>query len=220
MRDGQFYLVQIDNLSADDASKYDTVGGANTAEEGDTINYTLAGTGDFSYVTGFGDYYTPSQTSTGAMTEQEKTILTGSTTVTGSETLSAGSITFTGMTEDNVNITHEITINAGETLASVLNKITNDGLGVTATIENGTVTFTTNYFTELSISADGDSDFLRTAGLGKLTILDASITGATATDLNTHTHGVTKSYVKLDGVAANGTFTIEQSVVRLSPNPY
>ena len=44
---GQFKLTQLDHLSAYDAANWDTVGGANTAEEGDTINYTLSGTGDF-----------------------------------------------------------------------------------------------------------------------------------------------------------------------------
>ena len=205
---GQFQLTQIDDLNEYDAANWNTVGGANTAEEGDTINYTLAGTGDFAYVTGYGSYYTPGQTDTGSMSEQARTIYTGATSVTGSETLAAGSITFTGMTEDNTNITHTINIAAGETLSTILNRITNDGLGVTATINSGTVTFTTNYFTELSISAQGDSDFLRVAGIGKLTIGNASITGATATDLGTHYHGVTKSTILTGGDIKSGSLTI------------
>lgn len=180
---GQFVLTQIDNLNADDAAKYDTNGGANTAGEGDTIKYTLAGTGDFAYITGFGSYSTSGQSNTGSMSGQYKSVLTGATTVSanGSEQILGGSITLTGLTADNTVISKTINLSTG-TLQNALNTINSAGLGITAKIENNKVTFTSNYFTSLGISVSGDTDFLRVSGLGNYTIGNASSSSASGTD--------------------------------------
>ncbi len=100
--------------------------------------------------------------------ESEKTTLhtlTGSSNVTGNETLEAG--TFTLMLGDR---SQNFTVNKGETINSVLDKINNSSIGISAYIENNKIVLITDEETADNIALkEVSGDFGTVSGLATIT---------------------------------------------------
>ena len=109
--DGQFVLTQIDDRNAEDRALYNTAGGANTAGEGDTIKYSITGTGDFEQITGLASYSVSASASTGVSGTDngyhyhsvvETTVKTGGTIKSGSINIGGTEISVSGLTVQEV----------------------------------------------------------------------------------------------------------------------
>lgn len=165
---GQFVLTQID---------------ANTAGEGDTINFTLAGDGDFARVAGYGSYTTIGQANTGNVTGQSFTTLVGSREISGTNEVLSGDFTFSikKAASDNsaaVDITTTINIADG-TIANAITSINTQlaaaGIAVTASITDGKLQFKSDIAGDYNISVNMDnSDFGRVVGIGSHTTVDGN----------------------------------------------
>ena len=171
LENGQFVLRQID---------------ANTAGEGDTINFTLSGDGDFARVAGYGSYTTIGQSNTGTVTGQSFSTLKGANNVSLTNEVLSGSFTInvqkaSSTNSPAVNLSAQITIADG-TLSDAINSINSQlaaaGISVTASIsDDGKLQFKSNVAGDYNISVNMDnSDIGRVAGIGSHTTFDGNTT--------------------------------------------
>ena len=174
---GQFVLTQIDDQNADDKSKYNTNGGANTAGEGDTIKYTIQGTGDFEHITGLDAYSVASST---ANTEKGDDngyhyhAVVTSTVKNDGGTIKSGSVNLNGTMVDV----------SGLTVQGVIDKINNSYSSVaTAGWDNGKLVImlkrqsnssSSASSTAASVTATGDA--ARVLGLAGYSISSGDVT--------------------------------------------
>ncbi len=165
---GQFVLTQID---------------ANTAGEGDTINFTLAGDGDFARVAGYGTYTTIGETNTGVVTGQSFTTLVGSRDITADNEVLSGSFVFSikKAGADNsaaIDVTTTINIADGtmaDAITSINTQLAAAGIGVTASITDGKLQFKSDIAGDYNIAVNMDnSDFGRVVGIGAHTTIDGN----------------------------------------------
>lgn len=167
---GQFVLRQTD---------------ANTAGEGDTINFTLSGNGDFARVAGYGSYTTIGQSNTGTVSGQSHTTLTGSRDITTSNEVLKSTISLSvkkasALNSAGVDLKVNLTIEDG-TMQNAINSINNQlrqaGIAVTASINNGKLEFKSDMAGDYNISVNMDnSDFGRVVGIGTHTTYDGNAT--------------------------------------------
>lgn len=185
---GQFVLTQID---------------ANTAGEGDTINFTLAGDGDFARVAGYGTYVTIGKANTGVVTGQSFTTLVGSREITASNEVLSGSFTFSikkGGADNSAAIDITTTINIADgAMTDAINSINTQlaaaGIAVTASITDGKLQFKSDIAGDYNISVNMDnSDFGRVVGIGAHTTFDGNHTtlGKTAAIVTGGETGLTR----------------------------
>ena len=167
---GQFVLRQTD---------------ANTAGEGDTINFTLSGDGDFARVAGYGTYTTIGQSNTGTVTGQSFSTLTGSRDVSANNEVLSGSFTLSVKKAASANsaaVDLSVKINIADgTLQNAINSINSQlaaaGIAVSASITDGKLQFKSDIAGDYNISVNMDnSDIGRVVGIGPHTTYDGSTT--------------------------------------------
>ena len=170
LENGQFVLRQTD---------------ANTAGEGDTINFEVSGDGDFARVAGFGDYTTIGQADTGNITGQTFSTLTGSRDVESSNEVLESTFKFTITKADALNsagINMSVNINIADgslsdAVDSINEQLAAAGISVTASINNGKFEFKSDLAGDYNISVDmTNSDFGRVIGIGSHTTADGTYT--------------------------------------------
>ena len=174
---GQFVLTQIDDQNADDKAKYNTNGGANTAGEGDTIKYTIQGTGDFEHITGLDAYSVASST---ANTEKGDDngyhyhAVVTSTVKNDGGTIKSGSVNLNGTIVDV----------SGLTVQGVIDKINNNYSSVaTAGWDNGKLVImlksqssSASSATSAAASVTATGDASRVLGLAGYSISSGDVT--------------------------------------------
>ena len=170
LENGQFVLRQTD---------------ANTAGEGDTINFEVSGDGDFARVAGFGDYTTIGQADTGNVVGQSYTTLTGSRDVDPVNEVLESTFKFTITKADaqnsaGINMSVDIQVSDGtlaDAITSINQQLAAAGISVTASITNGKFEFKSDIAGDYNISVDmTNSDFGRVIGIGTHTTTDGSYT--------------------------------------------
>lgn len=170
LENGQFVLRQTD---------------ANTAGEGDTINFTLSGDGDFARVAGYGSYTTLGQSNTGTVSGQTFTTLTGSRDITNSNEVLQSTISLSikkasAINSAGVDLSINLTIEDGtiqNAISSINTQLRNAGIAVTASINNGKLEFKSDLAGDYNIAVNMDnSDFGRVVGIGSHTTYDGSAT--------------------------------------------
>ena len=174
---GQFVLTQIDDQNADDKAKYNTNGGANTAGEGDTIKYTIQGTGDFEHITGLDAYSVAAST---ANTEKGDDngyhyhAVVSSTVKNDGGTIKSGSVNLNGTVVDV----------SGLTVQGVIDKINNSYSSVaTAGWDNGKLVImlksqssSASSATSAAASVTATGDASRVLGLAGYSISSGDVT--------------------------------------------
>ncbi len=174
---GQFVLTQIDDQNADDKAKYNTNGGANTAGEGDTIKYTIQGTGDFEHITGLDAYSVAAST---ANTEKGDDngyhyhAVVSSTVKNDGGTIKSGSVNLNGTIVDV----------SGLTVQGVIDKINNNYSSVaTAGWDNGKLVImlksqssSASSATSAAASVTATGDASRVLGLAGYSISSGDVT--------------------------------------------
>ena len=150
--------------------------------------------------------------SDGVAVSGNSSTLTGINNVTASTTFTAGNfkITASSAYDSSVLETKTIEVTAGESLSSVIDKINNSGLAVTASIQDNKLVLThKNYGENFKISVEaGSSDFSEKVGFTKTTSVGTSNDGSVsyvlgnATGMSNSTSGFT-----------SGSFTIKTNAL-------
>lgn len=150
--------------------------------------------------------------SDGVAVSGNSSTLTGINNVTASTTFTAGNfkITASSAYDSSVLETKTIEVTAGESLSSVIDKINNSGLAVTASIQDNKLVLThKNYGENFKISVEaGSSDFTEKVGFTKTTSVGTSNDGSVsyvlgnATGMSNSTSGFT-----------SGSFTIKTNAL-------
>ena len=170
LENGQFVLRQTD---------------ANTAGEGDTINFEVSGDGDFARVAGFGDYTTIGQADTGNVVGQSYSSLTGSRDVDAVNEVLESTFKFSiskanALNSAGINMSIDIHVADGtlaDAITSINQQLAAAGISVTASIKDGKFEFKSDLAGDYNISVDmTNSDFGRVIGIGSHTTTDGSYT--------------------------------------------
>lgn len=160
----------------------------NTANEFDTISFSVAGSGDFGAVTGLSSYVASGEGSSGSSSGQSNSYIAGVTdNLKGTEQVTSGTATITFI--DNVSswqtpVRKTFTVDISGTVENVAEQINAKarelGIGVTASIDKSTGRFTikSNSYgpDQISISVD-KSDFARITGIANYSMDYATVTG-------------------------------------------